>query len=240
MKIITWNCNMAFRKKKENVLAYDPDIIIIQECENPRRKGSWDEFTDYLWIGENPHKGLGIFVRNGYSFSVVVTEEPCSSRYIKLVRVGNRLESFLLMGLWAMDEPKRPRQRYIGQVYSAVKHYYDLICAEPCIIAGDFNGNAIWDAEPNRPLCGNFAATVQMLADAELFSVYHHWTGNSFGKEEEATLFLLKQKQRPYHIDYLFVPVKMKNRLNDFWVGSYEEWIALSDHMPLFVDFSDR
>ncbi len=197
MKIITWNCNMAFRRKKESVLVHDPDVIVIQECENPEIKGSWEEFDDFVWIGENPHKGLGIFVRNGYSLSAVVSREPCSSRYIKLVRVGNRLESFLLMGLWAMDEPKRPEQRYIGQVCSAVKHYYGLLCAEPCILAGDFNGNAIWDTEPKRPPWGNFATTVRLLADAELFSVYHYWTGESFGEEKEATLFLLKQKNVP-------------------------------------------
>jgi exodeoxyribonuclease-3 len=33
MKIITWNCNMAFRKKADRVLALDPDIIVVPECE---------------------------------------------------------------------------------------------------------------------------------------------------------------------------------------------------------------
>ena len=33
MKIITWNCNLNFSKKFENLEEYDSDIIIIQECE---------------------------------------------------------------------------------------------------------------------------------------------------------------------------------------------------------------
>ena len=34
MKIATWNCNMAFRKKAEFILVHRPDILIIPECEN--------------------------------------------------------------------------------------------------------------------------------------------------------------------------------------------------------------
>ncbi|HQD10259.1 MAG TPA: hypothetical protein PLQ65_11385, partial [Flavihumibacter sp.] len=35
MKIITWNCNMAFRKKADLMLAQQPDILVVPECEHP-------------------------------------------------------------------------------------------------------------------------------------------------------------------------------------------------------------
>ena len=41
MKIITWNCNGALRNKFENLLDFNADIFVIQECENPLEKQNW-------------------------------------------------------------------------------------------------------------------------------------------------------------------------------------------------------
>ena len=75
MKLITWNCNMVFRKKKERVLQHNPDVVVVQECENPDEKGDWDEFFDWAWIGESEHKGLGVCSRNE------ITVEPALSSH---------------------------------------------------------------------------------------------------------------------------------------------------------------
>src|SRR6187402_3698374 len=64
MKIITWNCNMAFRKKASIILTHNPDILIIVECEHPDKllyPVDTPKPTDYLWFGKNRHKGLAIF-----------------------------------------------------------------------------------------------------------------------------------------------------------------------------------
>lgn len=74
MKIITWNCNMAFRKKADLILAYEPDILIIPECEHPDKLNFAKETlkpTDVFWYGTNPNKGLGVF-------SYIITNLGCS------------------------------------------------------------------------------------------------------------------------------------------------------------------
>jgi exodeoxyribonuclease-3 len=67
MKIVTWNCNGALRKKTKHIDALKADVLVIQECEDPNRSTKayrhWS--GDYLWVGENKNKGIGIFVRNG-------------------------------------------------------------------------------------------------------------------------------------------------------------------------------
>ena len=62
MKIITWNCNMAFRKKANHILAYKPDILVVPECEHPDKLKFSNDIpkpTDILWFGENKNKGAG-------------------------------------------------------------------------------------------------------------------------------------------------------------------------------------
>ena len=64
MRIITWNCNMVFRKKADCVLKHKPDILIIQECEHPDKltfPAKTPKPTDIIWFGKNHHKGIGIF-----------------------------------------------------------------------------------------------------------------------------------------------------------------------------------
>lgn len=56
MKIITWNCNGAFRKKYEHLMSLNANILVIQECENPEETKDekyklWAE--NYLWIGDS-------------------------------------------------------------------------------------------------------------------------------------------------------------------------------------------
>ena len=33
MKIISWNCKMAFRRKAESLLKYHPDLAVVPECK---------------------------------------------------------------------------------------------------------------------------------------------------------------------------------------------------------------
>lgn len=127
---------MAFRKKKEQLLEYDPDILVIQECENPAVKGDWPEFSDWRWVGDNEHKGLGIFCRNGLEITEEIVGDS-DSQYILPLSISGSKD---VLGVWAMNDESEPRRRYIGQVYTDLQHYRGFLGLNT-VIAGDFNWN---------------------------------------------------------------------------------------------------
>ena len=72
MRIVNWNCNGAFRKKFSLLEQFNADIVVIQECENPEVANDklYKEWaTNFIWIGENKNKGLGIFCKDSLKLS---------------------------------------------------------------------------------------------------------------------------------------------------------------------------
>ena len=219
---------MAFRRKKDAIVERNPDLLVIQECENPAETGEWDEFEDWKWIGENKHKGLSVFTRSG--ITIQTATELRDSRYALLVET-TELD---LLAIWAMNDKQNPSQRYIGQVYTALSNHSELLDT-PLSVLGDFNWNVKWDQSPNSPLCGDFSDTVDLLNESNLQSVYHQLTGEEFGAEISPTFYMHKKHSRPYHIDYAFLPDQMLASA-EVSVGEYDEWIDASDHMPLIIN----
>ena len=97
MKIVSWNCNGAFRKKYPLVEALQADIYVIQECEDPRqcKEPHYAEWAgNYLWTGLNKHKGLGVFVKHGHQLQALELEAgglelflPCTVNDTRLLAV---------------------------------------------------------------------------------------------------------------------------------------------------------
>ena len=66
MKIISWNCNGKFREKFKEIIKFDADVYVIQECEDPEKylNDNYPNFAkNSVWIGDNPNKGLGVFAK---------------------------------------------------------------------------------------------------------------------------------------------------------------------------------
>jgi len=82
---------MAFRKKADIILAHEPDILVVQECECPEKlvfDAGTPKPTDILWFGKNRHKGLAIFSYGDYRFRVLEEHNPRSANHC--TNSGNR------------------------------------------------------------------------------------------------------------------------------------------------------
>ena len=79
MRIITWNCNMAFRRKAGHILGLRPDIVVVPECEcidKLKFPTETKKPTSILWFGKNVNKGLGIFSYGDTKLKLLKTHNP--------------------------------------------------------------------------------------------------------------------------------------------------------------------
>lgn len=162
MRIVSWNCNGAFRKKFNKILSLGADIYVIQECENPDISLDEDyiSFSDsYVWTGENKNKGLGIFSKNGVNFQEIYWSRHGLRNFISICINSE----FNLLGVWACKP-------YIEEYYIYQNINYELI-NENTIIIGDFNSNSIWDHQHGQR---NHSTMVKELEAKNLFSAYHY------------------------------------------------------------------
>jgi exodeoxyribonuclease III len=237
LKIATWNCNMAFRKKAAFILTYKPDILIVVECEHPDKllyKEDLPKPTDTLWFGKNLHKGLAIFSYSDYRFKVIENHNEDFKMVIPIAITGGHFD-FNLFLIWAYN-PYDKDGRYITQVWKAITHYDELLTGKSTMFIGDFNSNTIWDNKKHR--LGSHSEVVKQLQDKGIFSTYHTHHKQIQGKEAHPTFYMYRHKDKPYHIDYCFVSADMLGKLQSVEIGEYDFWIKYSDHSPLIATFS--
>ncbi|HEY8904951.1 MAG TPA: hypothetical protein VIM63_02825 [Rhodoferax sp.] len=100
LRIATWNCNGALRKKWRRLVTLNADIYVVQECEDPDHANDAAYQTwcaNHLWTGTSKHKGIGVFSTGELTLRTVPMDlKP--------------LELFLpcLVG-WMRDASKRPK-----------------------------------------------------------------------------------------------------------------------------------
>lgn len=222
MKIISWNCNGKFREKYKDIIKLNADIYVVEECEEPEKYG-YAEFADnYLWVGEKPAKGVGLFANKGVS----IKNNNWPNYHMRNFLSVNINGDFDLLCVWACKP-------YIEEycIYQAVhreKYSADMV------IIGDFNSNKIWDKEHGSR---SHSVVVEELKDIGLVSAYHYVTGEEQGCESKNTFYLYRHKDKGYHIDYCFAnPENIKK----FQILSGEYWIKYSDHIPIMIETFDK
>lgn len=217
---------MAFRKKFTHVAALEPDILVISECESPAflaAKGVQFPWPNFVWVGNNPAKGLGILARKGINLRLD-PEHDQNFRFVAPVKVNN---AFDLFAVWTQGD-KTPSKSYVDHMLRAMRHY-DPAGGKGTIIAGDFNSNPVFKQNGRKHL-----QLVELLEFNGFESLYHRQSSQVHGQENDATFYLHRNPNKPYHLDYVFCD---QDRQATIKIGDPSDWLAHSDHMPLIADF---
>lgn len=221
MRIVSWNCNGKFREKFKPIQNVNADIYVIQECENPKKyiESEYDNFAkNYIQIGENENKGLGIFASELVKISNNNWKSYCLRNFLSVKINGE----FDLLGIWVCNP--YIEEYYIYQSIN-IENYNNKI-----IIIGDFNSNSIWDKKYNNR---NHTNVVNELKNKDLESAYHYVYKEEQGCESQKTFYLYKHKDKGYHIDYCFID---KKRIKKFEILKDSKWLKISDHLPILIE----
>jgi endonuclease/exonuclease/phosphatase family metal-dependent hydrolase len=235
MRLTTWNVGMALRKKQAALATLRSDILILQEVS----KADASAHAEYCWVGNKLTKGLAVVGSNGFRVRVHPAHDP-RIEFVVPIEVTGPAE-FLLLAVWVMhnravnriqESPNR------WQMLQALEAYEPLLQSQPCVVAGDFNNAVRWDG-PRK--ASNHSLAVEKLSDFGLVSAYHTRSVASQGNEPDPTLFWMRHRGSPYHIDYIWLPQAWVSGLKAVEVGEFSTWVqsGLSDHVPLTVELDD-
>jgi exonuclease III len=236
LRIVTWNCNGALRKKFNALRELDADIYIIQECENPEEI-EHPEYklwaNNFLWIGDTKNKGLGIFAKQDIQLKALNWSNMYIDHTIKYFLPCTINDSFTILGVWN-HKNQSPNFGYIGQFWKYLqinKNNFKNI-----IIAGDFNSNKIWDQWDRW---WNHSDVIKELEEINIRSLYHLIHNENQGEETKPTFFLQRKFIKSYHIDYLLSSYNLSRKVASLEIGAFDRWINFSDHLPLVIDLKN-
>lgn len=235
MRIVSWNCNGALRKKEkiEKLRELKADVYVIQECEDPNRAAD-STYTEWasgsLWDGgnnNNKNKGLGVFASG---MRLARLDWPVNDLELFIPLTVNHLT---ILAVWAKPGNSHT-YRYIGQVWKYIQAHGNKLARGKSIVIGDLNSNSCWDF---RHRSSSHTDVVRDLSNFGLESVYHRQKEEPRGEEKQPTFFRSKRLDRPYHIDYAFTSEDIIQSAS-ISIGKPDEWLKLSDHMPVILDIA--
>ncbi|HEX8791138.1 MAG TPA: endonuclease/exonuclease/phosphatase family protein [Polyangiaceae bacterium] len=225
MRITAWNCNMGMHRKLEALLALRPDIAVLSECASPdvhAARPVFDAATSYAWNGRLPTKGLAVLTFG--DFRLRTLPPRASSSHALPVRIEGPIR-LPLLAVWTQQPD------YIEGAHRALDTNRRLFAKGPGIVAGDLNSNANFDA--NRVL--NHSRFVARMRAFGMCSAYHAHHREKHGAETRPTFFLYRHRDRPFHFDYVFLPTRWRRAVRSVDLGSPDDWLVRSDHLPLTV-----
>tara|TARA_R110002167_G_scaffold48789_1_gene143432 strand:- start:463 stop:1218 length:756 start_codon:yes stop_codon:yes gene_type:complete len=250
VRIVSWNCSGGLRNKLHATDRLNSDVLIVQECEDPSRSiSAYHQWAgNYLWVGDSKNKGIGVFAKNGHKVKKLdwSSEYTLAIGYSKSHALTWRTDDLKLFLPFTIDDKinvlavwskgiDSHKFGYIGQIWKYIQLHRVDICRHKTIILGDFNSNSRWD----RSDCWwNHSDVVGELEEMGFESQYHKQADERQGEESIPTFLMHRKVERPYHIDYIFTSTDMKNS-SELTIGDMVDWLSLSDHMPLTLDWCE-
>lgn len=142
-------------------------------------------------------------------------------------------ENFTLIAVWTK---RLPGMSYGKALYSALKEYENLIQNGPVIVMGDFNLDK--RVPSSYTGVGGYNKIIDLFEGYDLKSCYHSISKEAFGSESKATYYHYSKSDRPFHLDYCFVSQHIIQGMKEFYIGSAEEYLPYSDHVPIAFEFT--
>lgn len=226
LRVVTWNCNGALRRKLERLAALQADVYVVQECEDPAQTKdvaykTWG--ANHLWTGTNKNKGVGVFAPKELTLRAVSLDLAPLKLFLPCIIDGD----WPLLATWT-KQANSPNFGYIGQLWKFLQAHRAFLAHPRALLIGDLNSNTIWD-EWDR--WWNHSDVVRELSELGLESCYHRHFAEAQGRETQPTFFLHRSHEKPYHIDYGFSgPQRIVRRVE---VGAIPDWLGESDHLPV-------
>lgn len=220
MKIATWNVFNGTSEQRSRKLS-DTDIIAFQETDKTENSMSC------VWTGDEGKRFKGVSVWSSRHRFSCLPHKPHCSPGLAAVFNDTPLGAIQILNLWA-----KPKPDYCEDLINSLKSYREFILRAPTIVLGDFNISPKLSGKKRK-----FRNALSVLEhDFGLTSAYHHHFGDTFGEENYPTHYHHRKEEKPFHIDFVFLPDALLARLNTVTVPDYSSY-STSDHRPVICEF---
>lgn len=224
-------CGIALVGSRKNTRCWirsRPDIAIIPEASADFARGL-PPHSSSLWIGATAGRGVGVLALNGWTLERADVE--VGARFFLPCIATRGLQRLQLIGVCV-----KKTTDYTTPTLTALARLSTFLANGPSILAGDFNQSAAFE----RPHKRHFQRVLDRLDDLGMTSTWHHFRGETFGRETAPTFYMRwrNDQSAQFHTDYAFVsPHFAIEAVN---IGSFADYPGrrLSDHVALSADLS--